>query len=1099
MEKVQRIVSDGFSTMQALEWILSAGSSSFEAFHLSNDLECLKKSLPKTRILINRAEWGMFKDRNLAELVWHLKDTTCDAEDLLRQFEDQMLWQRIEDAARSRARQLLSSSFSVARTFIYGRKKKVKEIQDKLDKVVADVKDALDDMGIPPVPGQLMPETSSDITASEVFGRDSERDELIQMLGVTIGRDDARDQVMQQLGVIATRSSTAARSKGKNVAAESCGTSTSRPAKRLRGSSSTATLPWISCTGDNVSVVPIVGIGGVGKTTLAQVIYNDSRVKRHFDVEIWVCVSDFFDKKRMTKEIVESISRKEFSGPHTLNALREKLREQLQCKKFLLVLDDIWPNANHQWEEFYAPLRQGIEGSMIIVTTRYPVVANLVVTKNCQPVQLEGLPDDIFWKFFTKCAFGRKDPESYPDLQVIGKSICSRLCGSPLAAKTLGNLLNMCLTKEHWMTVQNSELWQLPYQENEILPALQLTYLYLPQELKRCFAFCSIFPKDYSFVRHEIVDSWVAVGFIAPEGSTRLEDVGMRYLDDLRSRFLFQSDPKFPNESRYVMHDLIHDMAQSVSIGECFLMKDFSHQNQRTMPQTVRHMSIGVSVDSESLSRIRDIQDLNKLHSLRFGNLFNVEITWFNQLSNILFLSLKSCKLEKLPESICELNSLRYLDISDSSVRELPEKLWSLYSLQILDASRSSLKTIHQDVTKLINLRHLALPEQASKALSRVSGLGNLSCLRKLTEFRVGKENGRRIGELKGMNQLSGTLSIRFLGNVQSTEEGAEARLFDKPYLKELVLCWEERSILEGLRPHQNEVVEGLRPHSNIESLNVHEFYGGRFAPTWFRLGDLPSLKSLVFCQCRYLKSLSIPYLPSLELLELREVEIEFLTAYSDGIQAHLMGDDRTQHASSSSSRSNGLACCAFTRLTALRIVDCRKLTNLDQFLSPENLPFVQSIELERCYNLVSVPVHNFLGFTCLQNLRMICCRQLVCPREIRLPPSLRRLHIDGCGELDRSFPASLENLTSLILLMLASCHHVKFLPLTLIAGPNMLKSLVLHDCSELSSIGGSHCLSSIQHVEIQGCNKLTEVQQPFRKKELRTEGTELLKFLKRW
>ncbi|KAL6600459.1 hypothetical protein ACP70R_045259 [Stipagrostis hirtigluma subsp. patula] len=368
MEKVQRIISDGFSTMQALEWIISvsSGSSSFEAIHLNNDLERLKNSLPKASILINRSEWGMFKDKNLAELVWHLKDTTYDAEDVLRQFEDQMLRQKIEDTGRSRAGQLLSSSLSLARTFIYGSKKRVKEIQDKLDKVVADVESALDHVGIPPEPGQLMPETSSGVTASEVFGRDSERDELIQMLGVTIGRDDARDQVMQQLGVIATRGSTTTRSKGKNAAAGSGGMSTSRLAKRLRGSSSRATLSWINCSGENVSVVPIVGIGGVGKTTLAQVIYNDSRVKRHFDVEIWVCVSDFFDKKRMTKEMVESISGEEFSGPNTLNALREKLTEKLKNKKFLLVLDDIWPNANHQWDEFYAPLRQGLEGSMII-------------------------------------------------------------------------------------------------------------------------------------------------------------------------------------------------------------------------------------------------------------------------------------------------------------------------------------------------------------------------------------------------------------------------------------------------------------------------------------------------------------------------------------------------------------------------------------------------------------------------------------------------------------------------------------------------------------------------------------------------------------
>ncbi|KAL6638875.1 hypothetical protein ACP70R_023511 [Stipagrostis hirtigluma subsp. patula] len=1065
--------------METLQSILSAGTSFFEAIHLSNELDHLRNTLPKARLLINRGEWGMFKDKNLAELLSHLKDTTYDVEDLLRQFEDQMLRQKIEDAGRSRAGQLLSSSLNLAKTVIYGSKRSIQELQDKLEKVMANVEGALNIMGILVEPVQLMPETSSDISAPQVFGRDNERDAVIEMLGVTIGHEDARDQVMQQLGVIDTRGRTAVRSKGKKLTTESGGASTSKLAKRLRGNSSRATLSWTNCTGDNVSVVPIFGIGGVGKTTLAQV-NNDSRVKQHFDVRIWVCVSDFFDKKRIAKEIIESISGEEFSGPCTLNALREELREQLKCQKFLLVLDDIWPNANHQWEEFSAPLRQGIEGSMIIVTTRYPVVADLVVTKNCHPVQLGGLPNDIFWKFFMKCAFGTKDPESYPDFQVIGKSICSRLCGSPLAAKTLGRLLNMDLTKEHWMAVQNSELWQLPHQENEILPALQLSYLYLPQELKRCFVFCSMFPKDYSFERHEIVDIWVAHDFVAlaPGRNMRLEDVGFRYLDDLRSRFLFQTDPKFPNETRYVMHDLIHDMAQSVSVGECFLMQDLSYQNQRRMRHTIRHMSI--EVDGESLSRVTDIQQLNKLHSLRFGTRLDVEISWFNQFSNILFLSLKGCKLVKLPESICELNSLRYLDISHSSVRELPRKFWYLYSLQVLDATRSSLKTIHPNVTRLSNLRYLALPAKASADLSKISGLGNLPCLRILRHFIVGQENGRRIGELNGMNQLSGTLTIRSLCHVQSEEEASEARLIDKQYLKALDLRWRD-SIATEFGITDIGVVEGLRPHSRIEHLKVSDFCGDSFSPSWFNPQDLPNLRSLGLSKCTTSKI----------LCSLKKEKLSH-SYFASGAHAGSVCDDRGQNHASSS-----ISCSAFRHLTALRLFLCWNLENLDQFLSPDTLPSLKSIELCDCVKL-SIFAPSFAGFACLQDLKIHFCQNLGCPQEMVLPPSLRRLSIRDCGQLDRSFPACLEKLTSLILLELKFCCHVKFIPLNSIASTNMLKCLVLYGCPKLSSIGGSNCLSLIQHVEISYCPQLTEVEQLFEKKELqRKEGKELLQFLK--
>jgi hypothetical protein len=174
---------------------------------------------------------------------------------------------------------------------------------------------------------------------------------------------------------------------------------------------------------------------------------------------MWVCVSDLFDIKRVTKEILEHTSAEALDSLASLNTLQVELSKQLTEEKFLLVLDDVWPSANEEWPRFSAPLRHGRQGSMVLVTTRSLTVADLVATTEpASAVELQGLPTDIYWDFFIKCSFGKDCPQLYPQLQEIGRSIVSRLCGSPLAAKTLGRLLNAELPERHWRSIQNREL-----------------------------------------------------------------------------------------------------------------------------------------------------------------------------------------------------------------------------------------------------------------------------------------------------------------------------------------------------------------------------------------------------------------------------------------------------------------------------------------------------------------------------------------------------------------------------------------------------------------------------------------------------------------
>ncbi|RCV30150.1 hypothetical protein SETIT_6G071100v2 [Setaria italica] len=266
----------------------------------------------------------MFKNKELDKLFLQLKYATYDAEDLLRDFEDQALRQRIEDAGRSRAGQLYSSFVNNAAHFLHGSNRRVREAQDKLDEAMAEVEKELSRMGLHVVPEKAMPTTTEIITASEVFGRDTERNEVMEMLGVT-GTIDHADKINLVMKQITMGSTSAEPSKRKRAAAAA---DHGAPVKRLVTATRTSSAGLAEPTNfaGNVSVLPIFGIAGIGKTTLAQLIYNDERVRAHFTVRTWVCVSDLFDDERMTKEIVKNISEPDIDLPCDLHGLQALLK-----------------------------------------------------------------------------------------------------------------------------------------------------------------------------------------------------------------------------------------------------------------------------------------------------------------------------------------------------------------------------------------------------------------------------------------------------------------------------------------------------------------------------------------------------------------------------------------------------------------------------------------------------------------------------------------------------------------------------------------------------------------------------------------------------
>ncbi|XP_054817065.1 putative disease resistance RPP13-like protein 1 [Prosopis cineraria] len=399
-----------------------------------------------------------------------------------------------------------------------------------------------------------------------------------------------------------------------------------------------------------LSVLSIMGMGGLGKTTLAQCIYNDVRVQDEFKLKAWVCVSDNFDVTRVTGAIIEAITLSN-DDSKDLNVLQNKLKGMLIGKRFLLVLDDLWNEKFIEWEALHTHFK--------FVASRSKILYAL----------LDG-----------------DAPFSNPNFEAIGKKIIETCKGLPLALKTIGSLLYTKSSIEEWNDILKSEVWE---EGTNILPpaALRLSYHHLPSLLKRCFAYCSVFPKDYEFSKEHLVELWMAENFFSAQQGKELKDVGDKLFHDLLARSFFQQASG--DKMSYIMHDLINDLAKNVSGDFCFMLQE---GKARYASKATRHFSYTESI-------------------------------WVILLKNLkLYAILRNCALSgtihgyaniiELPKSIDNLKHLCYLNISKTPIKRLPDSICLLYNLQTLRLEFcKDLEELPNDLHKLINLQHLDFRE----------------------------------------------------------------------------------------------------------------------------------------------------------------------------------------------------------------------------------------------------------------------------------------------------------------------------------------------------------------------------------------------------
>ncbi|XP_043691655.1 putative disease resistance protein RGA1 [Telopea speciosissima] len=1005
-------------------------------WNVKEELKKLVRTVTAIQALLIDAEKQQEKKETVRLFLTRLRDVAYAAEDVLDEFGYQTTRLRVSNKV---SKCFFHSSISVA--FKLKMAHKIQNINKKFDEIKR-VMDSFNFVSLS-IPTNLqnrkttMPiETFSYVDESEVVGRDVDKSEIVTMLTGSVDNQAI------------------------------------------------------------LSVLPIVGMGGLGKTTLAKLVYNDDLVVKYFDKRIWVHVSKDFDSKQILTNIIESVTNGTCQFSFT-DVIQRNLKDQLSEKRFLLVLDDVWNEDTEQWDMLMSSLKIGARGSKIIATTRIVEVASMIGT--LATYHLENLSEGSCWSILKNKAFGNGGAEETPNMVTIGKEIVKKCRGVPLAAKTLGGLMHIKKDEQEWLSIKNSGIWALPMDKDGILPALKLSYDHLPSPLKQCFLYCSIFPKGVHIFKYYLIRQWMALGFLQPSigGRPLMEDIGKDYVNYLLCNSFFQDaeNDDLGEIETFKMHDVVFDLAHSLSrFDNVHVGVEELKYNSNVLHLRLLGMDGDIKKIQEGLCTARKLRSLHLECMGTTGTSIcsNVLDILFRKFKHLRVLDLSNCGIKELPSSIKKLKHLRYLDLSFNPIEALPASITSLYNLLTLNLKVCPLKELPQDMRKLVNLRHLLNFRNDGCSSQMPIEMGRLTCLNELSTFVVGQKRGKRIKELQRLD-LGGILNIYSLENVRSRGEAVEANLMGKEKLVALYLSWGSRRVNWGgdhdssssssmLMGNENKkttivdeddhVLEGLRPHSNLKELAIANF-GGENLPGWMISTGcdsfLPNLVRLFLENCERLERIPpLGRLPSLKLLHLKGVkrmkslgsEFYQLLVYSlttttttttalfpslEELSLEQLPSLEEWREPLAQQGSLLLSFHSFPRLERIFVHDCPKLVTM-----PSRFPSLKLLQIIRSNGIllslvVEVPSLSRLEIVEVPELKFL-------PNGLLLHNNIQELHIEKCPNLEaiirRPRPSEEEELEEGV-------------QVQVILPSSSLELLQVNDCPSLTSLPD---LRGLQH-----------------------------------
>ncbi|XP_057990480.1 putative disease resistance protein RGA3 [Hevea brasiliensis] len=1007
-------------------------------FGVKDDLGKLGRTVSTIQAVLLDAEQQYSQSHQVKEWVDSLKDAFYDADDLLDEFSTDVLVKQMMTGNKMVKEVRLF--FSSSNPFVYGLKMahKIGKVRSKLDEIVANRNFHLENLPEKTFPMVEEREQTHSSLPQVVVGRENDKKEIIDFLLSSSYRE-------------------------------------------------------------NVSIISIVGLGGLGKTTLAKLAYNDDMVKSNFELKMWVCISEKFDVKIIVEKILESLDHQRTTNLQ-MNTLKDLLLEKISEKKYLLVLDDLWDDDSEKWFKLKDLLVGGASGSKIIVTTRHRKVAEMIRSEKTHDLQ-KLLPDDS-WSLLKKMA---SKPGQVISLEheKVGREIVKKYCdGVPLAISVIGRVLFFKNTIDEWQLFKEKELPNVNEEGNSIMQTLKLSYNYLPSHLKRCFAYYSLHPKNYRIDIRHLVGLWIAQGFIKSSDSKQsLGDIGLKYFKDLVWRFFFEKvvEDLSGNLTYCKMHDLMYDLAKLVAREENILLISEAERVQ----EGIRHLSIDFQIESwEKVANC--LPDMTKLRTfMSWPKKQDKEVECheiFSKLSCTRVLVLRGMGIERVPPSISKLKLIRFLDLSyNKGIEILPDSIIKLQNLQTLylhDCEK--LKQLPRHMKRLVNLKHLGI--WGCVSLTHMPpGIGQLTSLEYLAKFMLAKDNGvsKHSGglvELRYLNNLRRHLEISNLQYVKNpASEFEAAHLKEKKHLQSLSLSWklgcphdDSNGGPDDVENDEEMSLEELRPHLNLREFFVYGC-GRLMFPSWISsLTNLVGLRIDNCKKCQHFPPLNqFPSLKRLMIVNLTDLEyMESGINFDNALFFPSLEDLSLKNCPNLKGWRRDTSMPQLLQFHCLDYLDIRSCPNLT---SMPLIPSIRKLVLKNASKKsledilkvkisVSQSTSSSISLSKLQILTIENIEDLeFLPEELWHLPSLDLLAIEACEKLDLSDDMQWQYLRSLRELQLINMNKLASLPQGLEHVPT-LRKLYIKSCPTLISLlEWMESLTALQSFCIKECPQLSE------------------------